>query len=134
DRLLQVAAGIADFSVQPRLIVSTFHDVASDLLSSLTSLDHPVLDAVSGSETAREQLSQSFDQVAQTSLDERAPETDTHLASADSQQEEVLAHVKAGNSMVVRTLPGTGGTQTVVNAIGALVQAGKRVLVMSPRR
>ena len=28
----------------------------------------------------------------------------------------------------------TGGTQTVVNAIGELVRAGKRVLVVSPRR
>jgi hypothetical protein len=35
---------------------------------------------------------------------------------------------------VVHNLPGTGGTQTVVNAIGNLVRAGKRVLVVSPRR
>ena len=134
DRLRQVAAGIGGFSVQPRLVVSTFHDVAQDLLNSLGALDHPVMDAVCGSETAHTQLSKSFGQVQETPLDVRAPETDTHLASADSQQEEVLANVKAGNSLVVRTLPGTGGTQTVVNAIGALVQAGKRVLVMSPRR
>jgi hypothetical protein len=34
----------------------------------------------------------------------------------------------------VQTLPGTGGTQTVINAVGELVRAGKRVLVVSARR
>lgn len=134
DRLRQIASGIDGFQVQPRLVVSTFHDVAHELIDALGPLEHPVVDAVCGSEAAKERLAKSFDQVTQTSLDERAPETDSHLASADSQQEEVLAHVKAGNSIAVRTLPGTGGTQTVVNAIGSLVKAGKRVLVVSPRR
>ena len=134
DRLRQVAAGVDGFTVQPRLVVSTFHDVAHELLTSLGELDHPVIDAVCGSETAQTQLAKSFGQATGTPIDERAPETDSHLSSADSQQEEVLAQVKAGNSIVVRTLPGTGGTQTVVNAIGALVNAGKRVLVVSPRR
>ena len=35
---------------------------------------------------------------------------------------------------MVPTLPGTGGTQTIINAVGSLVRAGKRVLVVSPRR
>ena len=134
DRLRQIALGVDGLSVQPRLVVSTFHDVAHDMLSSLESFEHPVVDAGCGSETAQTRLAKSFEQVTGTPLDERSPETDSHLLSADSQQEEVLAHVKAGNSLVVRTLPGTGGTQTVVNAIGALVQSGKRVLVVSPRR
>lgn len=134
DRLRQVAAGVGGFTVQPRLVVSTFHDVAHDMLGAISGLEHPVIDAVCGSETALTELAKSFGQAGGPSLDERSPETDAHLASADSQQEEVLAQVKAGNSIVVRTLPGTGGTQTVVNSIGALVQAGKRVLVVSPRR
>src|SRR5690606_34132451 len=36
--------------------------------------------------------------------------------------------------LVVRTLPGTGATQTIVNALGMLVGQNKRVLVVSPRR
>src|SRR5690606_15403628 len=50
------------------------------------------------------------------------------------EQDDVLAQIDAGHSLVVRTLPGTGGTQTVVNAIGNLVRTGKRVLVVSPRQ
>src|SRR5690606_6052039 len=42
--------------------------------------------------------------------------------------------IAAGHSLVVSTLPGTGGTQTVINALGAFVRAGKRVLVVSARR
>lgn len=134
DRLRQVASGIAGFTVQPRLVVSTFAQVADDLIHHLGDLSHPILDAVCGSETAREQIAKAFTPVTPTPLDERAPETDTHLYNADTEQEEVLAHIEAGHSIVVRTRPGTGGTQTVVNAIGALVRKGKRVLVVSPRR
>src|SRR5690606_19574646 len=52
----------------------------------------------------------------------------------DSEQEEVLARIAAGHSLVVSTLPGTGGTQTVINALGALVRSGRRALVVSARR
>lgn len=46
----------------------------------------------------------------------------------------MIAQIGAGNSLVVKTLPGTGGTQTIVNAVGALIAQNKRVLVVSPRR
>ena len=46
----------------------------------------------------------------------------------------MLARITAGHSLAVHTLPGTGGTQTVINAVGALVRDGKRVLVVSARR
>lgn len=46
----------------------------------------------------------------------------------------MLARILAGQSLTVQTLPGTGGTQTVINAVGELVRAGKRVLVVSARR
>lgn len=134
DRLRQIASGIAGFVVQPRLVVSTFAQVAHDLGTSLGDLHHPVLDAVCGSENAKRALGRAFSAITPTPLDTRAPETDTHLYNADAEQESVLAHIEAGHSIVVRTLPGTGGTQTVVNAIGALVRSGKRVLVVSPRR
>ena len=45
--------------------------------------------------------------------------------------DELAAQIAAGNSLVVKTLPGTGGTQTIVNAIGSLVTQNKRVLVVS---
>ena len=66
--------------------------------------------------------------------DERSPASDTLLLDADAEQERVLSRITDGQSIVVHTLPGTGGTQTIINAVGSLVRAGKRVLVVSPRR
>uniref|UniRef100_UPI000ABB82D6 AAA family ATPase n=1 Tax=Microbacterium gorillae TaxID=1231063 RepID=UPI000ABB82D6 len=46
----------------------------------------------------------------------------------------MLSRITAGQSLALPPLPGTGGTQTAINAIGSLVRAGKRVLVVSARR
>ncbi len=134
DRLRQMVAGVPDFVVQPRLLVSSFLDIAQRMVADAKNLDTPILNAVCGSEPAQKQLRDSYRPVNPPSTNERSPETDRHLYDADAEQEDVLAQIEAGHSLVVRTLPGTGGTQTVVNAIGSLVRAGKRVLVVSPRR
>ncbi|HUH53798.1 MAG TPA: AAA family ATPase [Microbacteriaceae bacterium] len=134
DRLKQVAAGVANFHVHPRLVVSTFSDVSHEMLKSVDSLDQTVLKAICGSEDALKRLDKNRRKVTSYSGNQRSPETDTNLYTADAQQEEVLDQIVAGNSIVVRTLPGAGGTQTVVNAIGALIRNGRSVLVVSPRR
>ena len=134
DRLRQMVAGVPDFVVQPRLVVSSFHNVSQGMLSDARDLDQPVLNAICGSEPALERLTASYNPVSPVPTDERDPDTDRCLYDADAEQDDVLAQIDAGHSLVVRTLPGTGGTQTVVNSIGNLVRAGKRVLVVSPRR
>ncbi len=53
---------------------------------------------------------------------------------SDREQDAIVQNIVAGNSLVVRALPGTGATQTVVNAVGALVAKHKRVLVVTPRK
>jgi len=134
DRLRQMVTGVPGFVVQPRLVASSFLSVAGQMVADARDLDTPVLQAVCGSEVAKQQLDASYRPVTATHPNERAPEADRHLYDADAEQDDVLAQIAAGHSVVVRTLPGTGGTQTVVNAIGELVSAGKRVLVVSPRR
>lgn len=134
DRLRQLVAGVHDFVVQPRLVASSFYSVAGLMVADAKHLDTPILQAVCGSEVAAQQLAAAYRPVTATHPNERAPESDRHLYDADAQQDDVLAQIAAGQSIVVRTLPGTGGTQTVVNAIGELTRAGKKVLVVSPRR
>lgn len=134
DRLRQMVAGVPGFLVEPRLVVSSFHNVSQLMANDAKHLDTPILEAVCGSEPAREQLVASYRPVDPAPADARAPETDRNLYDADAEQDDVLAQIDAGHSLAVRTLPGTGGTQTVVNAIGNLVRAGKSVLVVSPRR
>ncbi|MFZ7087601.1 AAA family ATPase [Curtobacterium sp. RRHDQ10] len=134
DRLRGLTAHLKHFSVHPRLVVSTFAEVATGMVEDATELAHPILDALAGNPSAKWQVEQSYHPVAQTPSDDRSPETDTLLLDADDEQENVIAQITAGNSIVVKTLPGTGGTQTIVNALAGLVAANKRVLVVSPRR
>ncbi|MFF1878509.1 AAA family ATPase [Leifsonia sp. NPDC058230] len=134
DRLRGLTSHLAWFNVQPRLVVSSFADVATALSAEATDLDNAVLNSLAGNPSARRAVEGAFNPVTALRQDERPPTTDTLLLDADEEQENVVAQISAGNSVVVKTLPGTGGTQTIVNAIGALVGQHKRVLVVSPRR
>jgi hypothetical protein len=134
DRLRGLTRHLEWFNVQPRLVVSSFADVATRLVADAEKLEHPVLDALAGNPSAKWAVEESYSPVELPPPDERSPQTDTLLLDADAEQEGVIAQIAAGNSVVVKTLPGTGGTQTIVNAIGALVRENKRVLVVSPRR
>jgi hypothetical protein len=134
DRLRGLTSHLDRFTVSPRLVVSSFVDVATEMCLDAISLEHPVLDALAGNPSAKWAVHESFVPVSTQSSDARPPQTDTLVLDADSEQEDVVAHIAAGNSVVVKTLPGTGGTQTIVNAIGALVGHNKRVLVVGARR
>ncbi|MEY4310191.1 MAG: hypothetical protein RLZ71_117 [Actinomycetota bacterium] len=66
---------------------------------------------------------------------EETPTNPIHpVVDADETQRRVTDRVVAGHSFAVETLPGCGYTQVVVNTLAALAGAGKRVLVVAPRR
>jgi len=134
DRLRGLTGHLEWFNVSPRLVVSTFVDVATGLRDDANDLEHPVLDALAGNTSAKWNVQEGFAPVEAQNADARPPQTDTLLLDADAEQENVIAQIAAGNSIVVKTLPGTGGTQTIVNAIGSLVGQNKRVLVVGARR
>ncbi|QEV99458.1 AAA family ATPase [Microbacterium caowuchunii] len=134
DHLRALTTHIPTFTVTPRLVVSNFVDVGSGMARDTADLEHPVLNALAGHHADRERLSIRPALPTVTSPDDRTPAADTLLLDADEEQEAVLARIAAGHSLAVHTLPGTGGTQTVINAVGALVHSGKRVLVVSARR
>lgn len=134
DHLRALTAFIDSYAVKPRLLVSSFADVGGPMAADAADLDHPVLNALAGHPADRETITVRREVPQLTSPDERPPAADMLLLDADSEQERVLARIAAGQSLVVHTLPGTGGTQTVINAIGTLVREGKRVLVVSARR
>ena len=107
-----------------------------NLFAALSAQRYSValLNALAGHPDDRARISIRRDDPVVVSPDERAPAADTLLLDADAEQERVLARIAAGHSLAVHTLPGTGGTQTVINAIGQLVHDNKRVLVVSARR
>ncbi len=134
DHLRALTTHIPTFTVTPRLVVSTFADAGSGMGRDVVDLDRPFLNALAGHPADRERVATRPAMPLVTSPDDRTPAADTLLLDADAEQEAVLARIAAGHSLAVHTLPGTGGTQTVINAIGALVAEGKRVLVVSARR
>jgi hypothetical protein len=134
DRLRGLTSHLSWFNVQPRLVVSSFADVATAMHADAAELAHPILDALAGNPSAKWSVGESYAPVEPQRPDDRAPETDTLLLDADAEQDTVVAQIAAGNSVVVKTLPGTGATQTIVNALGCLVAQNKRVLVVSTRR
>lgn len=134
ERLRGLTQPIPGFEVEPKLVASSFADVAAAMVADVQDLSHPVLDALAGNITARERLNAAFKEATIVDQDARPPATDTLLLDADPEQENIVAEIAAGNSMIVKTLPGTGGTQTIVNALGVLTAAHKRVLVVGARR
>ncbi|WP_156109727.1 AAA family ATPase [Cryobacterium sp. MLB-32] len=134
DRLRGLTSHLPWFQVVPRLVVSSFADVGRALAADASKLEHPLLDAMAGNQTARRNIESAYNPVVPIGQDARPPATDVLLLDADPEQENVVVQIAAGNSLVVKTLPGTGGTQTIVNAIGSLVAQHKRVLVVSARR
>ena len=134
DALRQAAAHVPGFSVEARLLASTFADVGEPMAADLQQQEHDVLDAVRGDEQAAWRVREGRAGIDETPQDKRDPEVDRLVLDADGEQDAVIAQVAAGNSLVVEALPGTGLTQTIVNVIAALVSDDKRVLVVSPRR
>lgn len=134
DHVRALTADLPSFSVHPRLVVSTFADVGRGMERDAADLDHPILNALVGHADARATLALRRPAPSRIAVDDRAPASDTLLLDADAEQEAVLARIADGQSLAVHTLPGTGGTQTVINAVGSLVSAGRRVLVVSARR
>lgn len=134
DFVRQQTGSVEGFTVAPRLIVSSFTSVGAPLASLIDQTPTRVLAALEGDEAAVAALREPQREVTLSGTDERSPAADTFVLDADTEQEDVLARVQAGHNIVVHVLPGTGGTQTIINAIGALVHQGKRVLVVSGRR
>ncbi|WP_026550632.1 DUF4011 domain-containing protein [Arthrobacter sp. Br18] len=138
ERLRQLADGVRGMSVEHRILVSTFADLATISDDPAVHPGHPVLAAlvaavqeggIGGDAAPAFTAAAGF-----PPIDERSPGDELLILDADSAQQEVLDQVGAGTSLVVSTPPGTGQTQTALNAAALLASQGKRVLVVAERR
>ncbi|WP_331460763.1 DUF4011 domain-containing protein [Arthrobacter sp. zg-Y769] len=134
EKLRAVTGSVRGINIEHRLLVSTFADLSD--LGEDPALDpaHPILRALIDAArdgSAGPALPEPLDLPA---LDERDPADELLILDADRQQQEVLDLVNAGQSLVVSAPAGTGQTQTALNAVAALANAGKSVLVVAERR
>lgn len=156
DRLRTLMSAVRGMQVEHHLLVSTFADLEEHLRDGAIEAGSPVVRALMGRAEAAgmggteapgpEAAGTRRDRPAVepepklepepsfTPLDERDPADETLLLDADAAQQEVLDLIAAGSSLVVHAPPGTGQTQTAMNAVAALVSEGKNVLVVSERR
>ncbi len=125
-------AALESLQVWRQVYVSTFADLADLGNPSALNLDHPVLASLSAGETlAQEEAEQALADLPP--LDERAPKDEKLVADADPDQQAALDAVLSGLSTVISSPPGTGQTQSAINAAAGLAWQGKRVLVVAER-
>ena len=116
------------------LALGNFSAETIELVQSIPRIDGGLLKALVGPAV------QDYDAGAESTALDQGAAGDTEgndaflVADADSTQRTIVARAVAGQSFAVETLPGCGYTQTMVNTIAALHQAGKKVLVLAPRR
>ncbi|MBG6179792.1 hypothetical protein IWX62_000984 [Arthrobacter sp. CAN_A1] len=135
DRLRALTEGVRGMAIEHHLLVSTFADLADIADDPAIRPDHPILAALMGAakdgQTAPTALS-APDPGAP--IDERHPAEELLIRDADSAQQQVLDQIAQGHSLVVSSPPGSGQTQTALNAVAALTEQGKSVLVVAERR
>ncbi|GAB3194170.1 DUF4011 domain-containing protein [Nesterenkonia suensis] len=122
-----VADSVDALQVWRQTYISTFADLADLGNPEALDLEHPVLQALATGQQIPAPA------VETAPLDARDPREETLVLDADPDQQETLDAIETGASLVVSAPPGTGQTQTAINAAAALAWSGKRTLVVAER-
>lgn len=130
--LLSSVADVDGLQVWKQLYVSTFADLAHLGNPDSLDLEHPVLQALAA-DSPLPQADALTRVETLDSPDERDVESERLVVDADSDQQKALDAITSGVSTLISAPPGTGETQTAINAAAALAWSGKRVLVVAER-
>ena len=134
DRLGTLIQQIPGAEVEHNLLVSTFADLSGNLDDPWINPTNALVTALGRAASGEAVDVPELNTGRFPSTDERDPAEELLLLDADADQQYVVDAVRAGDSLVVSSPPGTGQTQTAINTIGALIDAGKTVLVVGDRR
>ncbi|WP_251045709.1 AAA family ATPase [Arthrobacter sp. ISL-5] len=134
DRLSTLVKPIHGAEVEHNLLVSTFADLSGNLDDPWINQQNTLVASLARAASGELVDVPALQPGRFPSVDERDPASELLLLDADADQQYVIDAVRAGDSLVVSSPPGTGQTQTAINTIGALVDEGKTVLVVGDRR
>ena len=123
DKVAQIDVPVA-LSTSRLLVITNFATAPIELEASLAKRETAVLKRLAASADAAQPVELEPVKVAEPFL----------VSDADAVQQRVISRAVAGQSFAVETMPGCGYLQTAVNSLAAMVMAGKRVLVVAPRR
>ncbi|MEN9715885.1 MAG: hypothetical protein RJA35_1352 [Actinomycetota bacterium] len=121
DHLSNLIGAAGRVELKSVLALGNFTTAAISMAHDVVNVDVPLLDAIAAGSGG-------------VQLAPIGPEAVHPVMDADEVQRRILARAVAGQSFAVETLPGCGYTQTVLNTLAALTAAGKRALVLAPRR
>ncbi|MFP5334112.1 MAG: DUF4011 domain-containing protein [Actinomycetes bacterium] len=135
-RLAEVAGDLPAFSVQPRLVVGTFVDLAPALVAELDRVapalpGHDVVAALAGDAEAVARLASLAHSRGRRAADGT---DDVRVLPLDADQRAVLQAVVAGRSLRVESPPGTGATQVLAAVVAGLAASGRRTLLVASQR
>ncbi len=137
ERLRALTANVRGMNIEHHLLISTFADLGDVGHDPAVTPDHPILEALMKSAVdgdLGEGSPVNPAPVDSAVLDSLHPDEEMLVKDADAAQQQVLNRISAGESLVVSAPPGSGQTQTAINAIAALAHQGKSVLVAAERR
>lgn len=134
DRLSTLVKPIHGAEVEHNLLVSTFADLSGNLDDPWINQQNALVASLARAAAGEVMDVPALQPGRFPSVDERDPASELLLLDADADQQYVIDAVRAGDSLVVSSPPGTGQTQTAINTVGALVDEGKTVLVVGDRR
>ncbi|MDP5227065.1 MULTISPECIES: DUF4011 domain-containing protein [Arthrobacter] len=132
ERMQSVVSPIHGAEVHSELVVASFADLPQELDDPWINDGNALLAALRDPGSVEPRVPVTAEEF--TPLDERDPEDEFLLLDADPSQQLALDVIRSGESVVVSAPPGTGQTQTVVNALGTLAMEGKSVLLVGERR
>lgn len=131
--LREEAAALEGLQVSERMLLSTFADLGETAAVPESLADLPVVQALYDAGTGMVPRPAALAPLEGPDEDERTGEQERLVLDADPEQQDVLEHAVAGESLVVHTAPGTGQTQTAVTLAARLAWEGRRVLVVAER-
>ena len=140
DGLRLLASQVAGFAIAPRVVLGNFSyaklPMVRDLQESAELLaSNPLIAAIAGDETARDELRRQFPTEIRESDPDRILLSDEYLVlDADASQNYVINAALAGANLVCVGPPGTGKSQTIANLIATLSARGKRILFVAEKR
>lgn len=133
DRLERLCAAVDGFGIGPQLVLSTYPLAKLPLVAELAGptdrlAARPLLVSLATQADAADESAPGLVEAPEPT--ERA----ATVLDADASQRLVLGRLSAGASLVLDAVPGTGRTQTIVNAVAQTATRGGSSLVVAERR
>ncbi|MCX4584991.1 DUF3320 domain-containing protein [Streptomyces sp. NBC_01481] len=136
----KVAAGLKDWKVDERVVLSLFESHREAMYQDLQQhedqiLAHPLVRAVAlGPDAGLPDDLIGFEPPELDRIDDvQLPEKTPLVLDADASQRQCIASALDNRSFVMSGPPGTGKSQTITNMIAALMHAGRSVLFVSEK-